>query len=257
MCLLLMLLGCSSAPEYREVQASLASFGLDARAAEAHGGVVAVAPGVPDRVDDTDLAPAMRVTEQDIRDQYREREARPQPRLAVVELRYEGGLQIAGSIAPDELRAFDGLRAELAQTNQQRWPWDAVQTVPEFLLPRRLNWSNLRYCAARAGADQLLLMARASERYRYNNAWSNLYPTIIGMLLVPGETVEIHGAAEGALLDIRTGRILGVASASARTEERLFLIESSDAAERELTRRTTAALFSDLARQAVSLAPRP
>jgi hypothetical protein len=66
----------------------------------------------------------------------------------------------------------------------------------------------LRALAARYRLRYLLLYSERFEDDTHLNGWAWLYPTIIGMFIAPGVTVESHGVAQADLLDVRTGTVL-------------------------------------------------
>ncbi len=235
--LALALNACRAVPT--EPRASLAGFGL-----AAHEGATERDPGVA-AID----GPGRSATEQDIRDELRERgESADRPRLALVEVVRDGPEQVAASLGPEDLAAFEtGWGASSPK----------IQTVPGFLLPRRLGWTDLRYCAARSGADHLVILTRATERERYANGWSVLYLTIVGCLIVPGHTVEVWSSVEAAYVDVKTGRVLAVASAGHRSESSHLLITAGPAAEREDVRENHEAMLKSLGDKLSRTVPRP
>ncbi len=75
-------------------------------------------------------------------------------------------------------------------------------------LPHVGGIEGLRVLAARYRLRYLLLYNERFEDATHANGWAWLYPTVIGMFLAPGVTVESHGIAQIDLLDVRTGTIL-------------------------------------------------
>ncbi len=75
-------------------------------------------------------------------------------------------------------------------------------------LPHVGGIEGLRVLAARYRVRYLLLYNERFEDATHANGWAWLYPTVIGMFLAPGVTVESHGMAQVDLLDVRTGTIL-------------------------------------------------
>ena len=55
----------------------------------------------------------------------------------------------------------------------------------------------------------------------YNSA-AMAYWTIVGMFLVPGNTVGHHSVCEGVIVDIRTGAILATVAAEGKREENVL-----------------------------------
>ena len=75
-------------------------------------------------------------------------------------------------------------------------------------LPNGGGLEGLRVIAARYRLRYLLLYSERFEDATHLNGWAWLYPTLIGMLVVPGVTVESRGIAQADLLDVRTGTVL-------------------------------------------------
>lgn len=75
-------------------------------------------------------------------------------------------------------------------------------------LPHVGGVEGLRVLAARYRLRYLLLYSERFEDDTHLNGWAWLYPTIIGMFVAPGVTVESRGLAQVDLLDVRTGTIL-------------------------------------------------
>jgi rhombotail lipoprotein len=75
-------------------------------------------------------------------------------------------------------------------------------------LPNMGGIEGLRVIAARYRMRYLLLYSERFEDTSHLNGWAWLYPTVIGMFLAPGVTVESRGIAQADLLDVRTGTIL-------------------------------------------------
>jgi rhombotail lipoprotein len=66
----------------------------------------------------------------------------------------------------------------------------------------------LRVIAARYRVRYLVLYSQKFEDATHLNGWAWLYPTVIGMFLAPGVTVQSNGIAQADLVDVRTGTIL-------------------------------------------------
>ncbi len=75
-------------------------------------------------------------------------------------------------------------------------------------LPKTGGIEGLRLLASRYRLRYLLLYSERFEDDTHLNGWAWLYPTIIGMFIAPGVTVESKGLAQVDLLDVRTGTIL-------------------------------------------------
>jgi len=75
-------------------------------------------------------------------------------------------------------------------------------------LPNMGGIEGLRVIAARYRMRYLLLYSERFEDSTHLNGWAWLYPTVVGMFVAPGVTVESSGLAQADLLDVRTGTIL-------------------------------------------------
>lgn len=75
-------------------------------------------------------------------------------------------------------------------------------------LPNVGGIEGLRTIAARYRLRYLLLYSERFEDATHLNGWAWLYPTVIGMFVAPGVTVESNGIAQADLLDVRTGTVL-------------------------------------------------
>ena len=75
-------------------------------------------------------------------------------------------------------------------------------------LPNVGGLEGLRTIAARYRVRYLLLYSERFEDATHLNGWAWLYPTVVGMFVAPGVTVESRGIAQADLLDVRTGTIL-------------------------------------------------
>ena len=75
-------------------------------------------------------------------------------------------------------------------------------------LPNVGGLEGLRVIAARYRVRYLLLFSQRFDDATHLNGWAWTYPTIVGMFLAPGVTVESHGIVQADLLDVRTGTIL-------------------------------------------------
>jgi hypothetical protein len=75
-------------------------------------------------------------------------------------------------------------------------------------LPSTGGIEGLRLLAARYRMRYLLLYTERFEDETHLNGLAWLYPTILGMFVAPGVTVESRGLLEADLLDVRTGTVL-------------------------------------------------
>lgn len=74
--------------------------------------------------------------------------------------------------------------------------------------PSTSSIAGLRELAARYRAEYLLLYRHRFVERRYSNAWSWAWVTIVGGMLVPGETFETAGVLEATLFDVKSGTLL-------------------------------------------------
>lgn len=74
--------------------------------------------------------------------------------------------------------------------------------------PSTRSIAGLRELAARYRAEYLLLYRHRFVERRYTNAWSWAWLTIVGGLMVPGETFETAGVLEATLFDVKSGTLL-------------------------------------------------
>ena len=75
-------------------------------------------------------------------------------------------------------------------------------------LPNAGGIEGLRALAARYRMRYLILYSERFEDSTHVNGLGWFYPTILGMFVVPGVTVESRGLAQADLLDVRTGTVL-------------------------------------------------
>lgn len=75
-------------------------------------------------------------------------------------------------------------------------------------LPNVGGIEGLRAIAARYRLRYLVLYSERFEDATHLNGWAWLYPTVFGMFIAPGVTVESQGMAQADFLDVRTGTIL-------------------------------------------------
>lgn len=160
--------------------------------------------------------------------------------LAVIELGHEGGELLAAPLGDQALAPFARAYAEAGAPQ-------TVTTLTREQLPRAVSARRLRAAAARAGVSQLLVLTRLRQRREYNNNWSASYWIVVGLLLAPGTTLETDAAAEAAILDVRTGRLLTTVTATATRRERLWLLESHRRARIRLTAEADQELLEQLA----------
>jgi hypothetical protein len=75
-------------------------------------------------------------------------------------------------------------------------------------IPTGAGVEGLRELAARYRAPYLLLYSERFEDLTYANGFAALWPTILGGLLTPSQTLKGAGVLSVSLLDVRTGTVL-------------------------------------------------
>ncbi|HVY45322.1 MAG TPA: hypothetical protein VHB21_05555 [Minicystis sp.] len=91
-------------------------------------------------------------------------------------------------------------------------------------LPHTGGIEGLRLLAARYRLRYLLLFSERFEDDTHVNGWAWTYPTILGMFVTPGVTVQSRGVVQADLLDVRTGTILFSAVESLDVSHQSLLI---------------------------------
>jgi hypothetical protein len=115
-------------------------------------------------------------------------------------------------------------------------------------LPNVGGIEGLRAIAARYRLRYLLLYSERFEDATHLNGWAWLYPTVIGMFVAPGVTVESRGIAQADMLDVRTGTILfSVVQPMSVSEQELMI--GSGRSHREHQGKATAEAAKRLARR--------
>jgi rhombotail lipoprotein len=123
-------------------------------------------------------------------------------RVGVVPLAEPFNPQGPVSIATRSVAARDLARALVGQRH-----FSHVSDISTEL-PNMGGIEGLRVIAARYRMRYLLLYSERFEDATHLNGWAWLYPTVVGMFVAPGVTVESRGLAQADLLDVRTGTIL-------------------------------------------------
>lgn len=96
-------------------------------------------------------------------------------------------------------------------------------------LPNVGGLEGLRVIAARYRVRYLLLFSQKFEDATHLNGWAWTYPTLIGMFVTPGVTVESRGVVQADLLDVRTGTILFTAVEPVSVKEHEWIIGAARA----------------------------
>jgi len=123
-------------------------------------------------------------------------------RIGVVPL--SGAFDAGGSVSlSTRTTAADRLARGLIGTPQFSHVSDVSTDVPNTG-----GIEGLRVIAARYRLRYLVLYSERFEDESHLNNWAWTYPTLVGMFLVPGVTVQSRGIAQADLLDVRTGTVL-------------------------------------------------
>jgi hypothetical protein len=117
-------------------------------------------------------------------------------------------------------------------------------------LPNAGGIEGLRVIAARYRMRYLLLYSERFEDSTHLNDLAWLYPTVLGMFLAPGVTVESHGIAQADLLDVRTGTLLFSVIEPMHVSSRQ-LLTSSERAHRRKQAEAAAEAAKRLARRVI------
>jgi hypothetical protein len=115
-------------------------------------------------------------------------------------------------------------------------------------LPNTGGIEGLRVLAARYRLRYLLLYTERFEDATHANGLAALYPTVIGMFVAPGVTVESHGLAQADLLDVRTGTVLFSVVEPIHVKSMEFMIGAARA-HRELQAKAAAEAAKRLAKR--------
>ena len=115
-------------------------------------------------------------------------------------------------------------------------------------LPNTGGIEGLRLIAARYRLRYLLLYSERLEDSTHLNGWAWLYPTVVGMFLAPGVTVESSGLVQADLLDVRTGTILFSVVEPMKVHGKEWMI-GAGRSHKELQGEATAAAAKKLARR--------
>jgi rhombotail lipoprotein len=118
-------------------------------------------------------------------------------------------------------------------------------------LPNVGGIEGLRALAARYRLRYLVLYSERFEDDTHANGWAALYPTLIGMFLVPGVTVESRGMVQADLLDVRTGTVLFSVVQPVRVQSKEWMV-SAARAHRELQRAAASEAAKALAKHVIA-----
>lgn len=137
-------------------------------------------------------------------------------------------------------------------------PFASIVSIPSMFLPGQGDLGKVRYAAARVGAEAILVFARSTRVYTFNNGLANLYPLLfpVGFLLPAKQQVAVT-RVEGAIVSVRTGDVFCVALGESRIEERGSVLLRNAEDTRQLVekaeRLATKKMTGDLARELAAL----
>jgi hypothetical protein len=117
--------------------------------------------------------------------------------------------RVPAGVAPFA-RALRGLGPCGTQGASAACPESPFGVVTEMLpIPSgALGMEALREAAARYALRYLLLYREGVRRRERANGWAAGYATLVGMLFLPGQTLEVDGYLEASLFDVKTGLLL-------------------------------------------------
>ncbi len=130
-----------------------------------------------------------------------------------IDLQFPARIGVVPLAAPFESRGSASLVTRGAASKELA---TALASDPHFThvsdistdLPTSGGIEGLRLLAARYRMRYLLLYTERFEDETHLNGLAWLYPTLLGMFVAPGVTVESRGLVEADLLDVRTGTVL-------------------------------------------------
>ena len=118
-----------------------------------------------------------------------------------------GVLPVATRYEPDPDLPLTPVPDTLTQALQDSGLFDVATEVTTDW-PSDRSISGLREMAARYRVEYLLLYRQRFVDRSYTNAWALMWPTIIGIFVVPSQTLETAGIVEATLFEVRTGTLL-------------------------------------------------
>lgn len=118
-----------------------------------------------------------------------------------------GVLQVANRYSPDAELPLAGVPAVLTRALEDSGLFEvATEVSTDWPIDRGL--AGLRELAARYRVEYLLLYRHRFIDRSYTNGWGWLFPTVLGILATPSQTLEAAGVLEATLFDVKTGTIL-------------------------------------------------
>jgi hypothetical protein len=99
---------------------------------------------------------------------------------------------------------------------------EQVQMVSPLIVNKPMTLKSLRDAAALLHAPMLLVYLQDDNHSEGYNDAAMAYWTIVGVFVVPGNTVGHYTTCQGVLVDTRSGFILATAEGEARREENVL-----------------------------------
>ncbi len=158
--------------------------------------------------------------------------------LATIRSHCRGYQPYLAPVAGDELAAWE----RAAEVRGLR----GVQPITRVLHPaEKPTLDSLRQAAAKMGCELLLVTLRGDSSVENFNDAAVLYWTVLGLWLVPGSEMESRTIIQAALIDSRTGMVLGTATGDAH-DKRVYPEAFADQRRAELSAEVPAAAGADL-----------
>jgi len=118
-----------------------------------------------------------------------------------------GVLPVTDSYRPERALPLAAVPAELTRSLEAAGLFQGASEISADW-PADGDVPGLRELATRYRSGYLLLYRHRFADADYLNGWGWLYPTIVGALVAPSQTIETAGVLEATLFDVRTGTIL-------------------------------------------------
>ena len=118
-----------------------------------------------------------------------------------------GVVAVEGGYEPGSALPLPSVPAELVKSLEGSGEFElATEVTTDWPTDRGVG--GLRELAARYRAPYLLLYRQRFVDDSYANAWAITFPTIIGALVTPNQTLETDGVLEATLFDVQSGTLL-------------------------------------------------
>ena len=162
-----------------------------------------------------------------------------------------------GEVAPRE-RVLEYLQTERTLfTSVQAMPGNVIEhpihneTVDAARQRQQRQIERMRRVATDLGGDYLYVYGGTIDHDTNSNPFSVLDLTIVGAWVAPGKNVRAEAKASGALVDVRSGRVMVLSTAEAR-KKTLASTASADDAETRLLFKLRDEVVDELTRRMVT-----